>query len=266
MKFNNTFWDRNPCGVEGNYLDRLYQRYSMEPWLPELLKKIGTKGGQILEIGCGQGIDSMEMAKYLHTGTITSIDLSLKSLEIAKSDSIELLVNKNISKDIIYINSDCESLPFPEDSFDVIYSMGVLHHTANIENAISEIFRTLKPGGITYVALYRKFSLKVFIANIARKIAFSLGNTINNKFFVYEKLRQFFSSHSRFGTMFHECFGVPILNSYSKKDCIYLFSKQLEILEIISIGPNLGMLSPFDGRKPSYWGYYWLLKAGKLNS
>ena len=75
---------------------------------------------------------------------------------------------------------------FVDDSFDLISSHGVLQHTENIDAALSEVFRVLKPGGTFIVMLYRRNSFNywfriqgwfriVFLANLLKsKLRFSV--------------------------------------------------------------------------------------------
>jgi ubiquinone/menaquinone biosynthesis C-methylase UbiE len=55
--------------------------------------------------------------------------------------------------------ADGEELPFADESFDVAYSNGVLHHTPDTERAVRELRRILKPGGVARVMLYHRYSL-----------------------------------------------------------------------------------------------------------
>ncbi len=59
--------------------------------------------------------------------------------------------------------ADAENLPFESDSFDVVYSFGVLHHTPDTQKAIDEVYRVLKPGGKIIIMLYNRTSLHVWL-------------------------------------------------------------------------------------------------------
>lgn len=58
---------------------------------------------------------------------------------------------------------NAEALEFEDNSFDVVYSYGVLHHTENTQKAIDEVFRVLKPSGTAIIMLYNKNSWMTFL-------------------------------------------------------------------------------------------------------
>ncbi|NVO18086.1 MAG: class I SAM-dependent methyltransferase [Bacteroidetes bacterium] len=91
----------------------------------------------VLEIGCGTGYFTKEIVR---TGAaITAIDISPELLDIARKDIQE----KNVSFKI----ANAYALEFPAASFTSVLGSSVLHHL-EIDKAISEFFRVLKPGGI----------------------------------------------------------------------------------------------------------------------
>jgi SAM-dependent methyltransferase len=58
---------------------------------------------------------------------------------------------------------NAEQLSFPDESFDWVFSHGVLHHTPNTQEAIDQVFRVLRPGGRAIIMLYHKHSFNYFV-------------------------------------------------------------------------------------------------------
>ena len=80
------FWNSNPCGSPSEYVERRKQRYAMEPWLPGVLERIASRHRNILEIGCGQGVDTMQLCTLLpERARYTGIDYSTVSVETAQA-------------------------------------------------------------------------------------------------------------------------------------------------------------------------------------
>ena len=65
--------------------------------------------------------------------------------------------------------SDGERLPFRDQSFDVVYSNGVLHHTPDTAGAIRELHRVLRTGGVAKVMLYHRNSLNYWLEIVLRR-------------------------------------------------------------------------------------------------
>jgi SAM-dependent methyltransferase len=65
--------------------------------------------------------------------------------------------------------TDGERLPFASESFDVVYSNGVLHHTPDTAGAIREVHRVLRPGGTAKVMLYHRNSLNYWFEIVLRR-------------------------------------------------------------------------------------------------
>jgi ubiquinone/menaquinone biosynthesis C-methylase UbiE len=108
------------------------------------------------------GTDLAQFAR--HGAKVTDIDLAAGHLRLAE-ENFRL---RGLSG--CFIHHDAESLPFPDRSFDVIYSNGVLHHTPNTVNVVREIHRVLRPGGRAIVMLYAEHSLYYW-----RKLVWAFG-------------------------------------------------------------------------------------------
>ncbi|MEP6741963.1 MAG: class I SAM-dependent methyltransferase [bacterium] len=153
------FWQANPCGVKFADAEpgtrRFYElveahRYATEWHIPAAANFEAARGLKVLEIGCGLGTDGAQFAK---TGAdYTGVDLTEAAVDLARR-RFELF---NIPG--TFETADAENLDFPDESFDIVYSHGVLHHTPDTAKAIREIHRVLRPGGRAIVMLYHRNS------------------------------------------------------------------------------------------------------------
>jgi SAM-dependent methyltransferase len=150
------FWNSEPCGSRyigaGDDFDaHARRRYQLEPYIPEFAGFGRCAGRRVLEIGVGMGADYLE---WLKAGArVTGVDLSSISLERARRRCEEAGFTPDLHV------ADAEALPFADNSFDVVYSYGVLHHSPGTSQCISEVFRVLKPGGALRIMIYHHASL-----------------------------------------------------------------------------------------------------------
>lgn len=106
----------------------------------------GLKGKRVLEIGCGMGMHS-EM--LLRAGAkLTSIDLSPTSIE----STSRRLALAGIEGDVRHM--DAENLAFDDNTFDLVWSWGVIHHSSSTSKVLKGIYRVLKPGGEAKIMVY----------------------------------------------------------------------------------------------------------------
>ena len=172
------FWNAHPCGEElvGGVTDDFEEfyarydkfRYSREGHILKSLDAIDFKGKRVLEVGLGLGADSEQIIR--RGASWNGVDLTPES--IARLTTRFKL--RNLPYEHLKVGSVCE-LPFDNDTFDVVYSFGVLHHVPDIEKAQSEIARVLKPGGKLIVMLYAKYSLNYLVSiSIVRRVALFL--------------------------------------------------------------------------------------------
>ncbi len=124
--------------------------------------KVNVKDSEVLDYGCGIG-NSVEKVAMYKPKKITGIDISEVSINKAKNKASSLGLN------IDYKVDNCEKTSFEDNSFDIIYGSGILHHL-QIDKCLKEIHRILKTDGkILFVEplgtnplinLYRKFTPK----------------------------------------------------------------------------------------------------------
>ena len=153
------FWQAHPCGTKFSdaevgtreFFERIEaHRYAKEWHIPDAADFTGARGLRVLEIGCGLGTDGAQFAKA--GADYTGVDLTDAAVDLARK-RFELFGLPGEFR-----VADAESLDFADESFDLVYSHGVLHHTPDIARAVREIHRVLKPEGRAIVMLYHRDS------------------------------------------------------------------------------------------------------------
>jgi ubiquinone/menaquinone biosynthesis C-methylase UbiE len=150
------FWNEEPCGTRylddsGDFDRHARARYELEPYIHEFAGFAQAAGKRVLEVGVGMGADYLE---WLKAGARASgVDLSSASLERARRRCLE----RGFTPDLQV--ADAEHLPFPESTFDIVYSYGVMHHSPDTASCIREARRVLKPGGWLRIMIYHHPSL-----------------------------------------------------------------------------------------------------------
>lgn len=161
------YWDHRPCNIRHStapvgtreYFDQVEQRkYFVEPHIPPFADFPAWAGKSVLEIGCGIGTDTMNFARA--GARVTAVDLSGESLRLARQRAEVFGLTDRIS----FFQGNCEELDrlVPTQSFDLVYSFGVLHHTPHPDRAIAALRPFLSPEGELRIMLYSKVSYKLF--------------------------------------------------------------------------------------------------------
>lgn len=160
-------WTADPCGSSvavgtpgtREYCEGLIAaRTRYAPWMAEALDYAGAAGLDVLDVGCGQGIDVAQLA--MADARAVGIDLTPRHVELAREHLAALGLNAQVEQ------GDAESLSFADESFDRVLSNGVLHHTPAIDSAFREILRVLRPGGQARIILYNKRSFHYWIDQV----------------------------------------------------------------------------------------------------
>jgi len=158
------YWNGQPCDSELSdrdgqsreyFLEIERRRYGLQPHIPDILSKIDWRGKRVLEIGTGVGTDARNIIGRggIYTGINIdrgSTDSTLRALRVFSLPGVAMQGN-------------AISLDFPDSTFDVVYSFGVLHHIPEVEKAAAEIHRVLKPGGELLVMLYNRTSINYVV-------------------------------------------------------------------------------------------------------
>ena len=161
-----TYWDDRPCNVKHSkkevgtkeYFDEVERkRYTAEPHIPPFAGFSSTKGKKVLEVGCGMATEGINYARA--GATYTGTDLSIESLDLAKK---RFKVYNN--KGNFYLGNSEELSSFvPVETYDLIYSFGVIHHSPHPEKIISEIKKYMNKDSTLKIMLYASESWKNYM-------------------------------------------------------------------------------------------------------
>jgi ubiquinone/menaquinone biosynthesis C-methylase UbiE len=239
------FWNRNVCQTEfikgeargtKSFFEKAEEiRYKYHFYLVELLDWIAKEKptGKLLEIGCSMGTDLIQLARK--GMQVTGVDLTDEGIALAKKRFELYGLPANL------IVGDAEQLPFEDNTFDVVYSFGVLHHTPDTQKSIDEVRRVLKPDGIAVIMLY---------------------NTNSFNYIVHRVLDAPFDGNRK-----DRC---PIERSYDRKEVTALFSKfskvtlEKEYFMTTGYGVVWHLLPKLLHRKlGNIWGWHYIIKAKK---
>lgn len=145
--------------ITGEHYGQLFKQFSDTSYWDEPAKLLRDRlerngiplsdieGKSAIDVGCGGGRYTVAL-RLLGAGEVTGYDISATGLADAKK-RVEASDIKNVS----FQQGNVLSLPFEDNSFDIVYSNGVLHHTEDWEKGVSELVRILKPGGLGWLYL-----------------------------------------------------------------------------------------------------------------
>jgi len=210
-------WSHDPCGVlygsskqfgTREFFDEVERHRYVDyaPWMPKLLGFNEFQGASLLEVGCGMGTDLLQFARG--GAKVTGVDLTPRSIEISRQHLSVYGENAN------FAITDGEFLPFAGESFDVVYSFGVLHHTPDTAGAIGEVYRVLRPGGQARVMLYHRHSL-AYWGQIILRYGLLHGELLRG-----QSPGDIMSRYVEF----NEGGGRPLVKVYSRREARCLFS------------------------------------------
>jgi len=180
------FWNDHPCDSHTSQAprhDRAFfedvaaERYRKEWHIPSMARFEQFAGRRVLEIGCGLGTDGAQFAA--HGARYTGVDLTAESTGLTRRH----LRFRNLPGQVAQTNA--ESLPFADESFDHVYSYGVIHHSPNTEQIAREMHRVLKAGGTMCVMIYHQNSVNYWfeIMFLRRLLRYCLRPTWAPSFF-----------------------------------------------------------------------------------
>lgn len=129
---------------------KMFMPWSKIPFDP-LIDFASLRDRDVLEIGVGNGSHAQLISAAARS--YTGIDLT----EYSVRSTTERLRHFGLDKqNVRVIRMDAERMDFPDSSFDLVWSWGVIHHSANTRTILEEIHRVLKPGGIAITMVYNR--------------------------------------------------------------------------------------------------------------
>lgn len=142
-------------------------RYRLEPAIQELARFEQCAGLSVLEAGCGIATDGINFAR---AGAIyTGVDFSPAAVELARRRfALE-------SRQAQIIQASITELPVADQTQDLVYSNGVIHHLPETERVVAEMHRVLRPGGRALVMVYHRGSLNYHVNIMMIRRALTLG-------------------------------------------------------------------------------------------
>jgi len=157
------YWDTRPCNLRHSsaeigsreYFDEVEARkYRVEPHIPRLAEFERWKGKRVLEIGCGIGTDTVNFARA--GAAVTAVDLSEHSLDLTR----QRLAVYGLEAKLHLANVEELTATVRPETYDLVYSFGVLHHTPHPQRAIDQLRQYMGPDSELRIMLYHRLSWK----------------------------------------------------------------------------------------------------------
>jgi ubiquinone/menaquinone biosynthesis C-methylase UbiE len=238
------FWSQNqpgvrftdlPVGTAEFFAEVERYRYALEPHIPGIVNFQGWQERDVLEVGCGLGTDGLRFGRA--GARYVGVDQSAAALDLA---------DRRFQMDATpgrFVQAPANDLPFEDESVDLVFSHGVVHHLPDTRGAIDEFRRVLRPGGTALVMVYhrRSFNYLINIMVIRRLLAALLlvpgaggllSRLTGERREVLDGHRRLLAAHGRRYLMDAALFlsnntdgpGNPLSKAYSHAEAAQLFS------------------------------------------
>jgi len=150
IRIHDTVLSDDPPGTSGFYAAMDAYRYGRLDYLPSLADFEHWRGRDVLDLGCGAGLD---LARFARAGArVSGVELSRRALAMARG---YLDVS---GLDAPLVQADAAHLPLPNQSFDLVFCHGVLPFVSDERAVVAEIRRVLRPDGVAILGVYHRHS------------------------------------------------------------------------------------------------------------
>jgi ubiquinone/menaquinone biosynthesis C-methylase UbiE len=213
------YWNARPCNIRHSqaeigteeYFNQVeWRKYFVEPHIPGFAEFERWRGKRVLEIGCGIGTDTMNFARA--GAFVTAVDLSSESLNLARKRADIFGLTDRVS----FYEANAEKLSdyIPDGKYDLVYSFGVIHHSPNPKEILSQIREHfVKQGTTLKLMVYNRHSWKVLRLMVQEGMRFW-------------NLDEIVAMHSEAQT------GCPITYSYSRRSVNELIGEGFTIKDL----------------------------------
>lgn len=231
-----TFWNTKPCGSglsnyplgTHDFFNDFDQKFKiMYPYIDTILNVEQYRNKKVLLIGLGSGYELGQIGQV--TDHLIGLDISDKTVALANQR--KRLFNFNCQ----IVCASATSLPFKDNTFDAVVSIGCLHHIPDIDSVISELNRVLRTNADINIMLYYKYSAKALFGVYLRRLFLHRYKGLN---------------HQDSIAISYDGVGNPYAKLYSKQDVINTFKGfknfnfKIENFDSSDIFPKIGKIIP----------------------
>lgn len=244
---NEDFWDE-PCGSqlaqflgvkdasEASLLKFDQWYLDFYPYLEKHISFSKLNGMNVLEIGLGYGTVAQRLVE--HGAFYSGLDIALGPVKMVRHRIKQVKLAGNV------VQGSILQPAFPDQSFDAIVAIGCLHHTGDLQRAIDECYKLLKPGGSLIFMVYYAYSYRRWIQNTSATLKYLLTEIFGGRGVVEKadaKQRSAYDINSKSEAAPHtDWISKKSLRKYCKK-----FSRCEMNLE------NIDQATPFKSRERS---------------
>ncbi len=141
---------RHAPGSPGFFADLDAYHFEKLHHLLTLIDFAAWRGKDVLDVGCGAGV---EVVRFARAGArTTGIDLAASAVRLSRENVRQQGASAGLAV------ADGEALPFPDAAFDFVYAHGVVQYTSDDRRLVAECRRVLRPGGVVFFQVYNRVS------------------------------------------------------------------------------------------------------------